>query len=169
MQLLSAVAQLPQQPCYIAAGFVRNLVWDHLHQLPETALNDVDVIYFDSQAPEPQTQQSLQQQLEQTIPGVNWQVKNQALMHQRNSDPAYSSLLDAISYWPEKETAIAVRINTEAELELISSFGCDSLLAGCISYNPKRSQTVFQQRLQNKGWLQQWPQLKIVKQSRATM
>lgn len=169
MQLLSAVAQLPQQPCYIAAGFVRNLVWDHLHQLPATTLNDVDVIYFDRNSREPHTQHSLQQQLEQAVGGVNWQVKNQALMHQRNSDPAYSSLLDAISYWPEKETAIAVRINIEAELELISPFGYDSLLAGCISYNPKRCQTVFQQRVQNKGWLQQWPQLKIVKQSQATM
>lgn len=37
---------LPQ--CYIAAGFVRNLVWDALHDFKSPSpLNDIDVIYFD--------------------------------------------------------------------------------------------------------------------------
>jgi hypothetical protein len=32
---------------YIAAGYIRNRVWDHLHGFTErTPLNDVDVVYF---------------------------------------------------------------------------------------------------------------------------
>lgn len=46
MGVLSAVyaARLPDW--YIGAGFIRNLVWDHLHDFPGTPLNDIDVIYF---------------------------------------------------------------------------------------------------------------------------
>ncbi len=46
IKALECVNSLRLPQCYIAAGFVRNLVWDSLHkkQIP-TALNDVDVIY----------------------------------------------------------------------------------------------------------------------------
>jgi len=44
-----------------------------------------------------------------------WSVKNQARMHLVNSDEPYSSTLDAIKYWPETATAIAIRIN-QAEI-----------------------------------------------------
>ncbi|WP_196351640.1 nucleotidyltransferase family protein, partial [Vibrio campbellii] len=32
VQALQCVRSLDLPDCYIAAGFVRNLVWDHLHQ-----------------------------------------------------------------------------------------------------------------------------------------
>jgi hypothetical protein len=34
------------QDGYIAAGFVRNLVWDKLHHIESQPLNDIDVIYW---------------------------------------------------------------------------------------------------------------------------
>jgi hypothetical protein len=38
--------QLPQ--CYIAAGYIRNYVWDRLHGYPGRGRhNDIDVVYFD--------------------------------------------------------------------------------------------------------------------------
>tara|TARA_R110002167_G_scaffold302670_1_gene506967 strand:- start:258 stop:437 length:180 start_codon:yes stop_codon:yes gene_type:complete len=45
VKALKNVASLSLPQCYIAAGFIRNLVWDSLHgkQIP-TPLNDVDVI-----------------------------------------------------------------------------------------------------------------------------
>ncbi|CAH7108283.1 hypothetical protein VCHA54P496_10681 [Vibrio chagasii] len=47
-KILECVAQLDLPQCYVAAGFVRNLVWDHLHGFDNpTPLNDIDVIYFD--------------------------------------------------------------------------------------------------------------------------
>jgi hypothetical protein len=39
--------ELELEDCWIAAGFVRNLIWDYLHNLNST-LNDVDVIYYAS-------------------------------------------------------------------------------------------------------------------------
>ena len=48
LSALECVRLLDLPECYIAAGFVRNLVWDDLHHKSEpTPLNDVDVIYFD--------------------------------------------------------------------------------------------------------------------------
>jgi hypothetical protein len=49
IKALKSVASLSLPQCYIAAGFIRNLVWDSLHgkQAP-TPLNDVDVIYYDA-------------------------------------------------------------------------------------------------------------------------
>lgn len=47
MECLQAVRALNLPDWFIAAGFVRNAIWDHLHSLPMTPLNDVDVVYFD--------------------------------------------------------------------------------------------------------------------------
>lgn len=48
MRLLIIVADLKLPDGLIAAGFVRNLVWDHLHGKNATPLNDVDVIFYDA-------------------------------------------------------------------------------------------------------------------------
>lgn len=161
-QALELVRQLNLPDCYIGAGFVRNLVWDYLHSRQQaTALNDVDVVYFDPYEQNPQQYLAYEKQLKQLMPGLNWQVRNQALMHIRNGDKPYSSTQDAISYWPEKETAVAIRLTTENRIECYAAFGFDSLFQGIISYNPKRSREVFQQRLAAKGWQKKWPGLVI--------
>jgi hypothetical protein len=89
-------------------------------------------------------------------------VRNQAIMHPRNGDSPYLSVLDAMSYWPEKETAIAVRQVGFNRYESISAFGFQSLFNFCITHNHKRSRELFETRLNAKGWLKQWPSLKVV-------
>ncbi|EKG46506.1 hypothetical protein VCHC50A1_3287, partial [Vibrio cholerae HC-50A1] len=110
LEALECVYQLELPQCYIAAGFVRNLVWDSLHHnVKLTALNDIDVIFFDADRLDSDYEKSLELKLSEQMPQLNWQVKNQAKMHLQNGDNAYQSILDAMSYWPEKETAVAVR------------------------------------------------------------
>ncbi|WP_205472554.1 nucleotidyltransferase family protein [Agarivorans sp. Alg241-V36] len=47
VKALNCVAILGLTECYIAAGFVRNCVWDSLHNFEAfTTLNDADVVYF---------------------------------------------------------------------------------------------------------------------------
>lgn len=46
IKLLQAVASLGLPDCYVAAGFVRNAVWDYLHNYTGTALSDIDVVYY---------------------------------------------------------------------------------------------------------------------------
>ena len=161
-KILSCVENVSVQPCYVAAGFVRNLIWDDLHnRTTPTPLNDVDVIYFDPSETDSSGQQRIEAYLNNTMPDINWQVRNQALMHNRNGHQPYADIIDAMSYWPEKETAIAVR-KISNQLECISAFGADTLLAGKLSHNPNTPIALFWQRVHSKNWLNQWPKLVTV-------
>lgn len=137
----------------LAAGFVRNLVWDHLHNYTDaTALNDIDLIYFNSANTLEDIDLKFEQELKQQL-NVNWSVKNQAHMHARNHDLPYKNIADAISHWPEVETAVGVLIRYH-QIEIIAPFGLTSLFKGYINLHAKRPKfEVFQQRIQQKnGW-----------------
>ena len=162
MQVLDCVAQLDLPQCDVAAGFVRNLVWDHLHGYASpTPLNDIDVIYFDPIDTSYESDLRYEALLKQRLPELNWQVRNQAYMHTRNGDEPYQGSLNAMSYWPEKETAVAVKQSLNGDIECISSFGLESLFDLQITPNPKRNRDIFDQRVQSKNWLTQWPKLTI--------
>lgn len=160
MEILNVVESLKLPDCFVAAGFVRNLVWDYLHGVENSSLNDVDVIFFDRN--ERICEASIEQTLVSLLPNVNWQVKNQAVMHLRNGDMPYSNSTDAMAYWPEKETAVGIRIGDDGELETSAPFGEENLFLGAITHNPKREKSVFLNRIESKGWLKTWPQLKVV-------
>lgn len=169
MQGIKAVHSL-NLPCgYLAAGFVRNLVWDRLHHKENTTpLNDVDVIYFNENETDEHAYLSYEAKLNALMPALNWQVRNQARMHTRNGDQPYQGILDAMSFWPEQETAVAIRLIEHNQFECISSFGFESLFTLKITPNPKRNISVFHQRIQSKNWLSNWPQLSIAKPSNST-
>lgn len=83
-------------------------------------------------------------------------------MHLRNGDHPYLSVIDAMRYWPEKETAVAIRKNLNDEVECISAFGFDSLFALEVTFNPKRCYEIFEHRINSKDWLKTWPGLKVL-------
>ena len=95
------------------------------------------------------------------MPQLNWQVRNQALMHVRNNDEPYNSSLDAMSYWPEQETAIGIRKLPNGNFDCISAFGLESLFKLQVTYNPKRSKSTFDHRIKSKGWLTKWHKLRV--------
>ncbi|PKH06643.1 nucleotidyltransferase family protein [Moritella sp. Urea-trap-13] len=160
VKALDCVQQFNLPHCYLAAGFVRNLVWDHLHQKSvSTPLNDVDVIYFDETEPNPENDKLIESKLSALMPELNWEVRNQAIMHKRNGDKPYLSIIDAMSYWPEKETAIAIRKLNNDKYECISAFGFESLFNLQVTHNPKRSLDIFSDRVTSKGWLEHWSKL----------
>lgn len=162
MAALHVAAELNLPDWCLAAGFVRNLVWDRLHAYQRaTPLTDLDLIYFDATHTDEQHDRALEVRLkaDQEAP---WSVKNQARMHRRNGDAPYRSTADAMSYWPEVETAVGVRLNRAGEIELLAPFGLNSLMHGYLSLNPKRPKPeVFAQRQAEKSWLTTWPQLKV--------
>ncbi|MBW3696694.1 nucleotidyltransferase family protein [Vibrio sp. T187] len=163
VQALDCVKQLDLPQCYLAAGFVRNLVWDNLHDKRIlTPLNDIDVIYFDSDEVDDNRYLDLELHLSQIMPDVRWQVRNQARMHIRNGDQPYQDIVDAMSYWPEKETAVAIRKLSEHRYQCISAFGFESLFELDVTYNPKRRRLEFEERLEAKEWLTHWPKLNVV-------
>jgi len=159
MAALHALAALALPDAWLAAGFVRNLVWDALHGYQPTPLNDIDVIFFDAEDRRGDRAHRAQAELLYQQPEQHWQVRNQALMHIRNGDRPYLSCADAMRFWPEVETAVGARIVRGGRIELLAQFGTESLRAGRITPNPKRSRDIFFDRLASKRWLLHWPKL----------
>ncbi len=160
--VLQVVRQLDLPQGFVAAGFVRNLVWDHLHRKETPSdLNDIDVIYFDAQEQSENQYKRYEQQLREAMPGVNWQVRNQARMHIKNQDRPYQNVQEAMSYWPEKETAIAVRLTSGGQIDCVTPFDLSTLFALKITHNPNRDKLIFEQRVKSKNWLIHWPMLKV--------
>lgn len=146
----------------LAAGFVRNLVWDKLHDFSSsTVLNDIDLIYFDPH----DTSDSRDQDIEHRLgcaSALPWSVKNQARMHQRNMDRPYTSTEDAMSFWVEVETAVGASLADDGDVIIVAPFGVKPLFDLSITLNPKRpKRTDFEARIGNKQWLQTWPRLVI--------
>ncbi|WP_329604851.1 MULTISPECIES: nucleotidyltransferase family protein [Vibrio] len=163
MKALQAHRELHLPDSWLAAGFVRNLAWDRLHGFHQaTPLNDVDVIYYQSHDLREEADLTIQNALVQRCPDISWEVKNQARMHLRNHDRPYDNALDAMHYWPEKETACAVRLADDGTLEWSSAFGLQHLFDLTISHNPNRQQEVFLSRIAKKQWLKVWPKLSVV-------
>lgn len=162
MRALRAVQTLGLHDVCLAAGFVRNLVWDRLHRHAQTTpLNDIDVVYFNPHDLSPETDSRHEQQLKALL-ALPWSVKNQARMHLKYGREPYLSTRDAISYWVEKETAIGVRLNAQDALELVAPLGVDSLFAFTISANPRHGMPeILLSRAREKGWTTRWPDLRI--------
>ncbi len=66
-----------------------------------------------------------------------------------------------MSYYPEKEIAIAIRQTVKGEYECIAAFGFTSQFSFYVTHNPKRSRESFENRVNSKRWLQRWSSLKI--------
>ena len=160
MKALRAVKSLDLPDWLIAAGFVRNIIWGHLFD-HEVDLNDIDVIYFCTQDTSKERDQGLESQLVQMYPDLPWSVKNQARMHLKHGDASYLSTIDAMRYWPEKQTSIGVKLDHQDSIVIGHCFDLSIQFNGYINHNPARSIEVFNDRVLSKGWLDIWPQLKV--------
>ena len=67
MACLRAVRVLQLPDWYLAAGFLRNAIWDAVHQLPQTPLNDIDLVFFDPVDISTERETQLEQQLSSAI------------------------------------------------------------------------------------------------------
>lgn len=165
-QALAVVRSLHLPDGWIGAGFVRNALWDHLHGRPPSALaGDVDVLWFDPQCLDPEEDRRLEARLRAIAPGIDWSVKNQARMHRRNGDAPYRDTSDAMRYWPETATAVAVRRTEQDQCEVCAPLGLEDLFNLRLRPTPRFSedrQAIFQQRIASKRWLDQWPSLTLV-------
>lgn len=164
LRLLRRVRALDLPDCWIAAGFLRNAVWDYLHR-PAAALpyEDVDVIWFDDAAA-PSQDARIEALLLEQEPLVRWSVKNQARMHGRNADPPYASAAHAMGHWVETTAAVAVRLRDDDGLEFSTPLGTDDLFGMVLRPGPRFRQEkhqVFLDRCRDKHWFERWPLLTL--------
>ncbi|MGN4934777.1 nucleotidyltransferase family protein [Aeromonas rivipollensis] len=164
MACLWAARELALPDWALGAGFVRNLIWDHLHQKAEpTPLNDIDLIYLDPGDPEGADEREHEAWLAVRVPGQHWEVRNQARMHVRQQVPPFASSLEALSHWVEVPTCIGVRLLANDEFEWLAPHGFGHNWSLRVSANPRCRQDcqVFVQRVQDKGWQSIWPDLEV--------
>lgn len=165
MAALHAVRSLDLPDCWIGAGFVRDAAWDHLHGRPPTPpRGDVDVIWFDRGDTASETDAALETRLDVLLPQLDWSVRNQARMHRRNGDRPYRSSTDAISFWPETATAVAVRLDAGDKIAVNAPFGLDDLYR--LRLVPTegfatRKRAIFDERVARKQWMTRYPLLRV--------
>ena len=163
---LSIVQTLKLPQWCIAAGYVRNQVWDYLHgNEPSASFHDVDVIYYDPNDLREEIEKTYEQQLRSYDSTLNWSVKNQARMHLRNGAAPYQDVEDAMKRWPETATAVGITLNASNEMEVIAPLGVEDLFGLKLRQSPFYDNTdFFLQRVSEKGWLTRYPKLSLIKE-----
>jgi hypothetical protein len=163
MEALEVAETLGLKDWCLAAGFVRNFIWDKLSDKSKsTPLNDVDLIYHDVDDLSEQVDITLENRLKR-FSSHPWSVKNQARMHHRNGDRPYASCAEAMRHWVEVETAVGVSFSRAAGIQIIAPFGLSANFANTITLNQVRPKPrAFSSRLLIKHWQRHWPALKIV-------
>lgn len=163
MACLQAARELALPDWYLAAGFVRNLIWDHLHGYAKpTALNDIDLIYLDSGDPDGSDEPRIEMTARSLLP-LPWEVRNQARMHLRQGVAPFIRSAEALSRWVELPTCVGVRLLDNDELELCAPYGLVLNWSLAVAPNPQCLQppAVFSERVERKRWQQIWPKLKV--------
>lgn len=164
MACLAAAAELALPDWALGAGFIRNLIWDHLHHKPAaTPLNDIDLIYLDQRDPAGLAEPAHEAWLATRVPGLRWEVRNQARMHQRQRVAPFASSLAALGHWVELPTCIGVRLDEEGTFEWLAPYGFGHNWSLQVSANPncRQDDRVFTHRIQEKRWQAIWPDLVI--------
>lgn len=167
VRILTIIDQLGLSDAWLAAGTLRNFVWNKLSGYPAfDKETDVDVVFFDQTITYEETLE-IEKRLRKEHPTYNWELRNQAVMHSHspNTRP-YTSSKDAISKYPERCTAIGARLDNDQHIELFLPYGIEDILAFKIRPTPhfqidKDRMTVYHDRLAQKNWQSKWPQLKI--------
>ncbi|WP_242123440.1 nucleotidyltransferase family protein [Sphingobium sp. Sx8-8] len=164
LSALRAVRSLGLTDCWIAAGFVRDAVWDHLHgYAPRPPYGDVDTVWFNPDRRDAAWDVAIGTGLSRRLPQFDWSVKNQARMHTRNGDRPYRSVADAMTFWPETATAVAIRLTDDGLLEVNAPLGLEDLfslkLAPTSAFSGAKY-AQFEARIAAKGWLRRYPMLR---------
>jgi hypothetical protein len=145
-------------------------VWDDLHGYSQPSrLADLDVAYFDASDPTPERDLALQLRLREAMPGIVWEVTNQAAVHQwfaayfGHAVEPLPSLWEAVASWPEYATSVGVWLGRDDAIEVIAPHGLDDLFNCVIRRNPARvSIETYRMRVEQKNYAARWPLVTVV-------
>ena len=167
MAILTIIRNLGLKDSWLAAGSVRNFIWNLLSdKSPFDCETDVDVIFFDPDISYEETL-SLEKKLREDFPQYQWELKNQVYMHQHSPGTApYRSACDAVSKYPEQCTALAVRLRKDGRLELFLPYGTKDIEDFIVQPTPHflaspERLAVYTERMKKKNWQSKWPLLEV--------
>lgn len=163
--ILQILQQLHLKDSWLCAGTVRNFIWNILSEKPGfDSQTDVDLIFYDKEMSWEETN-TIEKNLKEAYPRYHWELRNQADMHVHTPDtPPYTSSRDAMSRYPEKCTAVGIRLDENNQLEFFCPYGIDGITSFEIRPTPhflanEERMATYNRRLAKKDWFQKWPQL----------
>ena len=163
MDILKTADMLNFPDWVIGAGFIRNKVWDYLHEFSHSKVDtaDVDLVYYDQNGNDQETDEVLSKKLREET-GIEWEIVNEAYAHKWNSLPPYTSTKDALSQWPETATGIGVKID-RGELKLVAPYGIEDLVNLIVRPSPRflGGIEMVKERAAKKKWFEKWPKLRF--------
>ena len=163
-QTLEVVRSLNLPDWAVGAGFIRAAVWDELSGYAiASPVDDIDVLYFDQQRCNAEDDAAVERKLRHMQPALPWSVRNQARMHLRNGDSPYESTADALRFWLETPTCVAVRLRADDAIEIVAPYGLRDLFAMTIRPTPRGQarKVEYQARIEAKRWHERWPNVTI--------
>lgn len=166
LKQLQVVREFGPEGAHIAAGFIRNRVWDSFYpSVAVTEPSDVDVVYYCASDTSKEREEAYEAKLRSVVPSADWQVRNQARMHHYHGFSPFKSLEDGLRHWSETATSIGVRLNKSDRFEFIAPFGFGDLEQQILRITPAMKRTDpdgFLVRVQKKKWQQRWPNLTVI-------
>jgi uncharacterized protein len=170
MRALRAARTVGAPDWFIAAGAIRDTVWDDLHNRDLTDIpRDIDLAFFDPLDLGEARERTIETQLRTRAPDLPWDVKNQAAVHLwypklfgMDVQP-FTCNEEAIATFPEIATCVGVRLLDDDDLLVAGPHGLDDLLDGVCRHNPTRvSAAFYRDRLATKDWSTRWPRIRYV-------
>ncbi len=129
----------------IAAGAIRDTVWDDLHGRPlTTPPRDLDLGFFDPDDLTPERDAEVEAALRRRAPDLPWDAKNQAAVHLWYPDrfgievQPFRATAEAIATFPETASCVGVRLLPDDEILVVAPHGLDDLFACVCRHNPTR-------------------------------
>lgn len=164
MNILKIVRELNLPDCWIGAGFIRNKIWNTLHNIDtENIHRDIDVIFFDQEKTSIEYESLIKTKLIKADNSQNWEVINQARTHKWHSHSKYNNCEEAISHWIETATSIAIKVNEKDEIQIIAPHGLEDLKNLILRPVPSLiNLSLFNKRRESKNWIHTWPRLKVM-------
>jgi hypothetical protein len=170
MRALEAARELRLSSWCIGAGAIRNLVWDHLHGFAQSSQpSDIDVVFHDAADTSREREQLLAQELSEVMPGVEWEVVNQAGVHHwfqshyGSAVPPLRSLAEGVASWPEFATCVGVTLDQSGQCEVVAPHGLEDLFQMVIRWNSQRvPKSVYLERVAAKRFSERWPMVQVL-------
>lgn len=171
MRVFEAVAACGAPDAWVAAGAIRDFVWDERFGagFDPAKIHDVDVVYFDAHDLDAGRDGAVENVLRRLAPDVPWEATNQAAVHTwyaakfGEEVAPLTSIADAIATFPETATVVAARLDAAGAVEVLAPLGLDDLFAGIWRRNPRRvTEHEALARLKRKSPSQRWPGLTVI-------
>ncbi|HEY6397675.1 MAG TPA: nucleotidyltransferase family protein [Solirubrobacteraceae bacterium] len=170
MRALVAAREVDAPDWLIGAGAIRTAAWDRLHGFESpTPLADIDLGFFDRNDLSEARDDEIQSLLEQALPGVRWDAKNQAAVHLWYPQKfgyavePFDSSAAAVATWPETAACVALRLACDDQLLIHAPLGLEDLFNMVWRRNPRRvSVEEYQRRLATKRIAEKWPRVTIM-------